>query len=164
MWTYRERLNSYEKLRRSLYEILRDTLEARLMKISLIDSFYNFLKNDWSLTIVYRTLNETNSSENGRFGILTTEVVSEIQLYSTTLHRPSPKVKAKYGVVEDATLIAILATQELEDRHVTLQRESGAMYYEGQEYEIMSIDPRPPMFSSSIATVVSCRERKPLDG
>jgi hypothetical protein len=45
MWTYRERLTSYEKLRRSLYEILRDTLEARLMKISLIDSFYNFLKN-----------------------------------------------------------------------------------------------------------------------
>lgn len=45
MWTYRERLNAYEKLRRSLYEILRDTLEARLMKISLIDSFYNFLKN-----------------------------------------------------------------------------------------------------------------------
>ena len=45
MWIYRERLNSYEKLRRSLYEILRDTLEARLMKISLIDSFYNFVKN-----------------------------------------------------------------------------------------------------------------------
>lgn len=45
MWTYRERLNYYEKLRRSLYEILRDTLEARLMKISLIDSFYNFHRN-----------------------------------------------------------------------------------------------------------------------
>jgi len=45
MWTYRERLNYYEKLRRSLYEILRDTLEMRLMKISLIDSFYNFQKN-----------------------------------------------------------------------------------------------------------------------
>lgn len=45
MWTYRERLNYYEKLRRSLYEILRDALEMRLMKISLIDSFYNYLKN-----------------------------------------------------------------------------------------------------------------------
>ncbi|MFZ7112571.1 MAG: hypothetical protein ACOWYE_12885 [Desulfatiglandales bacterium] len=45
MWTYRERLNYYEKLRRSLYEILRDALEARLMKIALIDSFYNYLKN-----------------------------------------------------------------------------------------------------------------------
>ena len=41
MWIYRERLNYYEKLRRSLYEILRDALEMRLMKISLIDSFYN---------------------------------------------------------------------------------------------------------------------------
>ncbi|MBW1722380.1 MAG: hypothetical protein JRH13_08300 [Deltaproteobacteria bacterium] len=45
MWTYRERLNYYEKLRRSLYEILRDTLELKLMKISLIDSFYNYLKS-----------------------------------------------------------------------------------------------------------------------
>lgn len=45
MWIYRERLNYYEKLRRSLYEILRDSLEMRLMKISLIDSFYNFLKH-----------------------------------------------------------------------------------------------------------------------
>ena len=46
MWKYRERLNYYEKLRRSLYEIMRDALEMRLMKISLIDSFYNYLKND----------------------------------------------------------------------------------------------------------------------
>ena len=45
MWTYRERLDYFEKLRRSLYEILRDALEMRLMKISLIDSFYNYLKN-----------------------------------------------------------------------------------------------------------------------
>ena len=45
MWTFRERLNYYEKLRRSVYEILRDVLEMRLMKISLIDSFYNYLKN-----------------------------------------------------------------------------------------------------------------------
>jgi len=45
MWTYRERLNYFEKLRRSLYEILRDALEMRLMKISLIDSFYNYLKH-----------------------------------------------------------------------------------------------------------------------
>ena len=44
MWRYRERLNYYEKLRRSLYEILRDALESRLMKVSLIDSFYNYQK------------------------------------------------------------------------------------------------------------------------
>jgi hypothetical protein len=46
MWRYRERLNYYEKLRRSLYESLRDALECRLMKISLIDSFYNYQRND----------------------------------------------------------------------------------------------------------------------
>lgn len=45
MWTYRERLNYYDKLRRSLYEILRDALEMRLMRISLIDSFYKYLKH-----------------------------------------------------------------------------------------------------------------------
>lgn len=42
MWKYREKLNYYEKLRRSHYEILRDELENRLMKISLIDSFNNY--------------------------------------------------------------------------------------------------------------------------
>ena len=45
MWRYRERLTYYEKLRRSLYEVLRDTLERRLMKVSLIDSFYNYQKS-----------------------------------------------------------------------------------------------------------------------
>ncbi len=45
MWIYRERLNYYEKLRRSLYEVLRDALERRLMKISLVDSFYNYQKS-----------------------------------------------------------------------------------------------------------------------
>ncbi len=43
MWRYRERLNYYEKIRRSLYEVLRDVLQIRLMKMSLIDSFYNFV-------------------------------------------------------------------------------------------------------------------------
>jgi hypothetical protein len=46
MWLYREHLNYYEKLRRSLYEIARDALEIQLMKVSLIDSFYNHIRND----------------------------------------------------------------------------------------------------------------------
>jgi len=37
-------LNHYEKIRRSIYEILRDVLEQRLMKISLIDSYYKHVK------------------------------------------------------------------------------------------------------------------------
>ena len=52
MWLYRERLNYYEKLRRSLYEIMRDSLELRLMKIALIDSFNNYLKNDVEYSFV----------------------------------------------------------------------------------------------------------------
>ncbi len=42
MWKYREQLNYYEKVRRSLYEVLRDALERRLTKISLIDSFFKY--------------------------------------------------------------------------------------------------------------------------
>ncbi len=45
MWRYRERLNYSEKIRRSLYEVLRDALEARLMKIALIDSFYKHVRS-----------------------------------------------------------------------------------------------------------------------
>jgi len=45
MWKYREQLSYYQKIRRSLYEMLRDALERRLMKISLIDSYDNFMKN-----------------------------------------------------------------------------------------------------------------------
>ena len=44
MWKYREQLSYYGKLRRSIYEILRDSLERRLMKVSLIDSLYNYQK------------------------------------------------------------------------------------------------------------------------
>jgi len=52
MWTYRERLTYYEKLRRSLYEVLRDNLEKRLMKISVVDSFYKYLKNSVEYSFV----------------------------------------------------------------------------------------------------------------
>ena len=52
MWKYREQLNYYEKLRRSLYEILRDALETRLMKTALIDSFYNYMKNGADYTFL----------------------------------------------------------------------------------------------------------------
>lgn len=44
MWKHREQLNYYEKLRRSLYEVLRDALERQLTKISLVDSFFNYRK------------------------------------------------------------------------------------------------------------------------
>ena len=55
MWTYRERLNYFEKLRRSLYEILRDVLEQRLMKISLIDSYYKHIKQGIEYSFVEKS-------------------------------------------------------------------------------------------------------------
>ena len=42
MWRYREQLNYYEKVRRSIYEILSDGVERRLVEISLIDSFFKY--------------------------------------------------------------------------------------------------------------------------
>ncbi len=45
MWRYRERLTYSEKLRRSMYEVLRDALEVKLMKISIIDSFYKHVQS-----------------------------------------------------------------------------------------------------------------------
>jgi hypothetical protein len=55
MWTYRERLNYYEKLRRSIYEILRDVLEQRLMKISLIDSYYKHVRQGVEYSFVEKS-------------------------------------------------------------------------------------------------------------
>jgi len=55
MWKYREELSYYEKVRRSIYEMLRDALERRLMKISLIDSFHNYLKNGVEYSFVEKS-------------------------------------------------------------------------------------------------------------
>ncbi|MBU0736137.1 MAG: hypothetical protein KKG10_18525 [Proteobacteria bacterium] len=55
MWKYREHLSYYEKLRRSIYEILRDAVERRLMKISLIDSYDNYQKNGVDYSFVEKS-------------------------------------------------------------------------------------------------------------
>lgn len=55
MWKYREQLSYYERLRRSIYELLRDALERRLMKISMIDSFYNYQKNGAQYSFVEKS-------------------------------------------------------------------------------------------------------------
>ena len=55
MWKFREQLSYYEKLRRSIYELLRDALERRLMKISMIDSFYNCQKNGAQYSFVEKS-------------------------------------------------------------------------------------------------------------
>ena len=45
MWKFREQLSYSGKLRRSIYENLRDDLERRLMKMALIDSYNQFKGN-----------------------------------------------------------------------------------------------------------------------
>ena len=66
MWKYRERLNYYEKLRRSLYEVLRDTLEYRLVKVSLVDSFLNFQKNGLEYEFVDKSELKPRSKKSGK--------------------------------------------------------------------------------------------------
>ena len=46
MWKFREQLSYSGKLRRSIYESLRDDMERRLIKMALIDSYHQFKKND----------------------------------------------------------------------------------------------------------------------
>ena len=55
MRRFREKLSYYEKIRRSLYELLRDSLERHLMKIALVDSFYNYQKNNVSYEFLTKT-------------------------------------------------------------------------------------------------------------
>ena len=55
MWEYREQLSHFGKLKRSIYEILRDSLERRLMKIALIDSFLNFREHNAKYSFVEKS-------------------------------------------------------------------------------------------------------------
>lgn len=43
-WPYRYHLSSKMKLRRSLYEVLRDQLDGNLVQLALIDSYRNFIR------------------------------------------------------------------------------------------------------------------------
>nr|HID58796.1 hypothetical protein [Desulfobacterales bacterium] len=45
-WNYREVLSRQDKLRRSVYETLRDELDSILINYALIDSYWNFRKNN----------------------------------------------------------------------------------------------------------------------
>ena len=55
MWKYREQLSYFGKLKRSIYEVLRDTLERRLLKIALIDSFMKFRENNAEYSFVEKS-------------------------------------------------------------------------------------------------------------
>jgi hypothetical protein len=124
--------------------------------------WYEYLVNDVKLKVSYRSL-APSSTVNQRFGILENEETSDVLLYANVIVRPSDKVKRKWGVESDTTLIAALSTYELENSGISIERETGAVVYEGTEYEIVNIDCRPLMFGSSVMTVLACRERKPLN-
>ena len=66
MWKYREQLSYYGKLKRSIYEILRDSLERRLMKVSLKDSFYRFQEKNVEYIFVDKSELKPKSKKNGK--------------------------------------------------------------------------------------------------
>jgi len=55
MWKFREQLSYSGKLRRSIYENLRDDLERRLMKMALIDSYNQFKENETEYRFVEKS-------------------------------------------------------------------------------------------------------------
>ncbi len=75
MWRFREKLSYYEKIRRSLYEILRDQLERHLAKIALVDSFYNHQTNN----VPYEFLTKTELKPRTR------KMGKESELFNTFL-------------------------------------------------------------------------------
>jgi hypothetical protein len=126
------------------------------------NELYDFFVNDFSNTIAYRCLDASKTVSDSRWGIVTTEEYIETTLYAAVSESPSDKQKQAYGVTGDAELIVTLSTKELEDKVLVLEREKGWFMFGDNEYEILSIDARPDLFDTSIATIVSCKRRKPL--
>ena len=131
--------------------------------------FYEFLSKDWELTVGYRLLKPT-AQDNSTFGIVSNEVptdpsvISNTILYGVTYSNPKDKVKDKLGVVEDVDLIVVLSTWELDKKKIVIERERALIVSGGVEFEISSVKPRPDMFDSSIAMVLGCHKRRPLNG
>ena len=80
MWLFRNKLNYYEGIRRSLYETLRDVLDRELIKIALIDSFEQHIKNNVEYNFVEKSelrprskKIETESKHNNSFLVIFSE-------------------------------------------------------------------------------------------
>lgn len=112
MWRYRERLSYYEKLRRSIYEVLRDVLERRLVKLSLIDSYYEYQKNGVEYSFVekseLRPKSKKMEKESEFFntfivifceGLLSTDLKNYLRFYSE-----NKVIKKNLGYVADYSL------------------------------------------------------------
>jgi len=82
MWLFRDNLNYYERIRRSLYETLRDTLDRELIKIALLNSFEQHVKNGVEYNFVEKAelrpkskKIETESKYNNSFLVIFSEGV-----------------------------------------------------------------------------------------
>jgi len=123
--------------------------------------FLEHLANDSLATVVYR-VQDPGTVTNSRYGFVTEEELAETELHANIVLNPSNKVKAAYGVSADAILIVLLATQELEDKELTIQRETAVIQYGSVDYEILNIHPKPVLFNSSVITVLGCKLKEPL--
>lgn len=123
--------------------------------------YLEHLENDSLAKVVYRAL-DPSTLTNARFGFVVDEQVTEFELNANVVVTPSNKVKAIHGVSADCNLIVLLATKQLEDYELEIQREQAVIQYGSQEFEILGIHPKPLLFNSSVITVLGCKLKEPL--
>ncbi len=128
----------------------------------LKEEILEVFQDDVLLTVTYRELNVAGSDIDARFGILNTESYTDVTLLCSVVFVQSDKTRKALGVSDDCRLLLTIPTMDIESKAVNIQREKGWFIYDGVEYEIVRIDPKPRMYGSSIVTRIELGKEKPL--
>lgn len=119
-------------------------------------------EDDVLLTITYRQLDTEQSTVDDFYGVISEEVYEDVNLLCSVVFIQNDKQKRALGVSDDCRVLVTIPTLDLENKGVTIDREKGWFVYNGIEYEIVKIDPKPRMYGSSIVTRVELGKEKPL--
>ena len=130
--------------------------------IELKEEVQEVFEDDVLLTILYRQLDMEQSTTEEFYGVVNEAVYDETSLLCSVVFIQNDKQKRALGVSDDCRVLVTIPTLDLENKGVTIDREKGWFVYDGIEYEIVKIDPKPRMYSSSIVTRVELGKEKPL--
>ena len=130
--------------------------------IELKEEVQEVFEDDVLLTITYRQLNMDDSTVDGFYGVISEEVYDDTVLLCSVVFIQNDKQKRALGVSDDCRVLVTIPTLDLENKNVTIDREKGWFVYDGVEYEIVKIDPKPRMYESSIVMRVELGKEKPL--
>jgi len=119
-------------------------------------------EDDVLLTITYRQLDTEQSTVDDFYGVISEEVYEDVNLLCSVVFIQNDKQKRALGVSDDCRVLVTIPTLDLENKGVMIDREKGWFVYDGIEYEIVKIDPKPRMYGSSIVTRVELGKEKPL--